>query len=216
MQAVDSQSCTTQTPMGSPLQPSRALPSSGAVAVSSRHAEAFVHDPTAPATSTLVLSLARALAPVDDRAWLAAVGALGDQGEAARREPYVKDAIARFGLSALRDVVSLVNAAGRENRASRARALGGHRDRRAMPHPRDRCLGVETATREADRPRREPWIRPWTRPHLGTGARRHGPARRAPEARSRCKRRLRRRSRARERCHRRRPDLRTHARRDRR
>lgn len=75
--------------------------------------EAFVHDPAAVATATMTLALLEPLADLSDRAWLAAVGALGDRGERARAEPVVAEATRRFGSAALREVVALVNAAGR-------------------------------------------------------------------------------------------------------
>jgi len=75
--------------------------------------DVFVHDEHATSTSLLVLDLLRPLAPIEDRAWLAAVGALGDRGDAARSEAPVRAATARFGGASVPEVVSLVNASGR-------------------------------------------------------------------------------------------------------
>ena len=74
---------------------------------------AFVHDVRAISTSLLALDLLAPLARLDDRAWLAAIGALGDRGDDARSEPAVGDAVVRFGRTSLDRVVALVNAAGR-------------------------------------------------------------------------------------------------------
>lgn len=78
--------------------------------------EAFVStfgDDDSVSTSALTLDLLAPIAPLDDRAWLAAVGLLGDLGDAARRDPVVTRAAAAHGITKLRAVVSLVNAAGR-------------------------------------------------------------------------------------------------------
>lgn len=73
----------------------------------------FVHDENARSTSLLAWPIARELAEVDDRAWLVAVGALGDAGDDARKEAVVAAAAKAHGIGVLRDVVALVNAAGR-------------------------------------------------------------------------------------------------------
>ena len=83
------------------------------VAASPPDAEVFVHDEDAVSTSMLVLDLLAPLARVDDRAWLAAIGAFGDRGDDAREIPAVEAAVDQFGVSSLRDVVALVNASGR-------------------------------------------------------------------------------------------------------
>ena len=78
--------------------------------------EAFVStfgDDERVSTSALTLDLLAPLAALDDRAWLAAVGLLGDLGDAARDDPIVTRAAAAHGITRLRTVVSLVNAAGR-------------------------------------------------------------------------------------------------------
>ena len=83
------------------------------VAASAPDVEAFVHDEDAVSTSLLTYELLRPIVDVEDRSWLAAVGAFGDRGDDARDLPIVMSAIARHGISSLRDVVALVNASGR-------------------------------------------------------------------------------------------------------
>lgn len=73
----------------------------------------FIHDESARSTSLLAWRVASDTADVTDRAWLVAVGALGDAGDAARKEPIVEGAAKAYGIGVLRDVVALVNAAGR-------------------------------------------------------------------------------------------------------
>ena len=76
----------------------------------------LVHDENARSTSLLSWPVASQIADVGDRTWLVAVGALGDAGDAARKEPIVAAAAKRHGIGVLRDVVALVNAAGRASR----------------------------------------------------------------------------------------------------
>ena len=83
------------------------------VTASAPDVEAFVHDEAAVSTSMLVLDVLSPIAPIEDRAWLAAVGAFGDRGDDARKVAAVDAAVARFGISSLREVVALVNASGR-------------------------------------------------------------------------------------------------------
>ncbi|WP_437734568.1 DHH family phosphoesterase [Sorangium sp. So ce1335] len=82
--------------------------------------EAFVStlgdDPetsTSALTYELLAPVVEPLAPIAPRAWLAALGLLGDLGDGARRHPLVAAAARQHGLSALREAVALVNAAGR-------------------------------------------------------------------------------------------------------
>lgn len=75
--------------------------------------EAFVHDEDATATATLLLELLSPIAHLEDKAWLAAVGAVGDRGARAKADRAVREASARFGHASLREVASLVNASGR-------------------------------------------------------------------------------------------------------
>ena len=124
------------------------------VAASPPDVEAFVHDEDAVSTSMLVLDLLTPIAPLEDRSWLAAIGAFGDRGDDARELPVVEEAVARYGSTSLRDVVALVNASGRAGAPSPEAAL--------------------EALREADGPR--------TISHGGSAAARHLIAMRAEVA----------------------------------
>ncbi|AUX39126.1 uncharacterized protein SOCE26_005080 [Sorangium cellulosum] len=78
--------------------------------------EAFVStfgDDRGTSTSALTFELLAPIAPIAPRAWLAALGLLGDLGDVARRHPLVAAAARQHGFTALREAVSLVNAAGR-------------------------------------------------------------------------------------------------------
>jgi single-stranded-DNA-specific exonuclease len=86
------------------------------------------------ATSALALALAAPLAPLADRAWLAAVGLLGDLGDRARAHPVVAAAAKAYGITNLREVVALVNAAGRSARHEVHMALAALR---AAASPRE-------------------------------------------------------------------------------
>jgi hypothetical protein len=72
----------------------------------------FANDPSATSTSLLTWTLFHPIADLRDRAWVAAVGVLGDAGDP-RREPLLAEAARAYGLTSLRTVVALVNAAGR-------------------------------------------------------------------------------------------------------
>jgi single-stranded-DNA-specific exonuclease len=100
--------------------------------------ECFIHDEHAVSTSMLVLPLLEPIAPAGDRSWLAAVGALGDGGDSARRIPTVAAAMARFGGSCLRDLVALVNASGRAGSPEPEVALAALRE---AHDPRDIVRG---------------------------------------------------------------------------
>jgi single-stranded-DNA-specific exonuclease len=115
------------------------------VASSAADAAAFVHDERAVSTSTLVLDLLEPIAPAGERSWLAAVGALGDRGDAARREPCVVAAVARFGVKALRDLVALVNASGRASAPQPELALESLRE---MDDPHEIVRGSGPVTRQ--------------------------------------------------------------------
>ena len=62
-----------------------------------------------PTSSLLAYWCAGALGPADDLLWLAAIGLIGDMAEDAGF-PELADARARYGITALRDAVSLLNA----------------------------------------------------------------------------------------------------------
>jgi single-stranded-DNA-specific exonuclease len=89
--------------------------------------DCFLHDASAPATTTLVYELASRFAKLEHHAWLVALGLLGDAGEKAKNHPLVRAASARFGGKALREVVALVNASGRASRPAPERALSALR-----------------------------------------------------------------------------------------
>lgn len=78
--------------------------------------EAFVStfgDDPGTSTSALAYALLAPIAPMGSRAWVAALGLLGDLGDAARAHPLVAEAARQHGWTALREAVGLVNAAGR-------------------------------------------------------------------------------------------------------
>jgi single-stranded-DNA-specific exonuclease len=68
----------------------------------------FGQDPT-PTTSLLAYWCAAGLGPVDDLVWLAAIGIIGDLGDKAPF-PLLAEARRRYGATALREAVSLLNA----------------------------------------------------------------------------------------------------------
>ena len=75
--------------------------------------DCFVHDASAPASSTLAYAVAEGLADVEDRRWLVAVGLVGDLGEKARTHAVTREASARYGARNLQELVALINASGR-------------------------------------------------------------------------------------------------------
>lgn len=75
-----------------------------------------------PTSSLLAYWCAKALGPADDLLWLAAMGLVGDMAEDAGF-PELADAQKRFGKTALRDAVALVNAPRRTARADPSPAL---------------------------------------------------------------------------------------------
>ncbi len=115
------------------------------VAASPPDVEAFVHDEDAVSTSMLALDLLAPIAPIEDRSWLAAVGAFGDRGDDARAIPAVEAAVARFGSSSLRDVVALVNASGRAGAPAPDVALAALREADA---PREVARGERAPARQ--------------------------------------------------------------------
>ncbi|MTE00237.1 phosphoesterase [Paracoccus sp. YIM 132242] len=74
-----------------------------------------------PTSSLLAFWCAKALGGNDDLLWLAALGLIGDMAE--KGFPELTDAQARYGKTALRDAVSLVNAPRRTARADAGPAL---------------------------------------------------------------------------------------------
>jgi single-stranded-DNA-specific exonuclease len=75
-----------------------------------------------PTSSLLAYWCTKALGPQDDLLWLAALGLIGDMAEDAGF-PELAEAQARYGKTALRDVVSLVNAPRRTPAADPSPAL---------------------------------------------------------------------------------------------
>jgi single-stranded-DNA-specific exonuclease len=75
-----------------------------------------------PTTSLLAFQCMAALAPVDDLLWLAAVGLIGDLGDKAPFAELVS-AKAQYGVTALRELVSLVNAPRRSASGDASAAL---------------------------------------------------------------------------------------------
>ena len=75
-----------------------------------------------PTSALLALACARALGPTDDLGWLAAVGLIGDMAEDAGF-PELAEAQSRWGKTALRAAVSLVNAPRRTAAADASPAL---------------------------------------------------------------------------------------------
>ncbi len=75
-----------------------------------------------PTSALLAYWCAGALGPVDDLLWLAALGLIGDMAEEAAF-PELAEAQARYGKTALRDAVSLVNAPRRTAAADPSPAL---------------------------------------------------------------------------------------------
>ena len=75
-----------------------------------------------PTSALLAYWCAEALGPADDLLWLAALGLIGDMADQAAF-PELAAAQARFGKTALRDAVSLVNAPRRTARADAGPAL---------------------------------------------------------------------------------------------
>jgi single-stranded-DNA-specific exonuclease len=73
-----------------------------------------------PTSALLAWWCAGAIAPVDDLLWLAAIGLIGDMAEGF---PELAEAQARYGKTALRDAVSLVNAPRRTAAADATPAL---------------------------------------------------------------------------------------------
>jgi single-stranded-DNA-specific exonuclease len=75
-----------------------------------------------PTSALLALWCAEALGPADDLLWLAALGLIGDMAEGAGF-PEIAEAQARYGKTALREAVSLVNAPRRTAAADPSPAL---------------------------------------------------------------------------------------------
>jgi single-stranded-DNA-specific exonuclease len=75
-----------------------------------------------PCTAALVYWLGAALADLEDLAWVAAVGIVGDLGEHATLEP-LPQARARYGTRMLREATTLVNAARRSPSGDASPAL---------------------------------------------------------------------------------------------
>lgn len=75
-----------------------------------------------PTTSLLAFWCAAGLAPVDDLTWLAAIGIIGDLGDKASF-PLLAEARKRFGTTALREAVSLLNAPRRTGSGDAAPAM---------------------------------------------------------------------------------------------
>ena len=75
-----------------------------------------------PTSSLLAYWCAGALAPIDDLVWIAALGLIGDMAEGAGF-PEMAEAQTRFGKTALRDAVSLLNAPRRAAAADAGPAL---------------------------------------------------------------------------------------------
>jgi single-stranded-DNA-specific exonuclease len=73
----------------------------------------YGHDPQ-PTTSLLAYWAARGIGPAEDTLWLVAIGLIGDLADGAGF-PEMEDARARYGITALRDAVSLINAARRSS-----------------------------------------------------------------------------------------------------
>ncbi|MBM3603661.1 MAG: DHH family phosphoesterase [Alphaproteobacteria bacterium] len=74
-----------------------------------------------PTSSLLAYWCAQAVAPADDLLWLAALGLIGDMAEG--NLPELAEAQSRYGKTALRDAVSLVNAPRRTAAADAGPAL---------------------------------------------------------------------------------------------
>jgi single-stranded DNA-specific DHH superfamily exonuclease len=75
-----------------------------------------------PTSALLAFWCARAIAPVDDMLWLAALGLIGDMAPETAF-PELAEAQARYGKTALRDAVSLINAPRRTASADAGPAL---------------------------------------------------------------------------------------------
>lgn len=75
-----------------------------------------------PTTSLLAYWCAQGIGPTEDLLWLAALGVIGDMAEGSGF-PEVSEAQARYGKTALRDAVSLINAPRRTASADASPAL---------------------------------------------------------------------------------------------
>lgn len=115
-----------------------------------------------PTSSLLAFWCAQALGDNDDLLWLAALGLIGDM--AGEDFPQLADAQARYGKTALRDAVSLVNAPRRTARADASPALalllrcGSPKDLLKGGHPETALLQAAKAevAAELDAARRTP------------------------------------------------------------
>ena len=98
-----------------------------------------------PSSSLLAYWCAAALGPVDDLLWLAALGLIGDMADGAGC-PELGEAQRRYGKTALRDAVSLINAPRRAAAADAAPALAllmkgeGPKDVTSGRHPETAAL----------------------------------------------------------------------------
>lgn len=106
-------------------------------------------EPT-PTTSLLAWWCAGAIAPVEDLLWLAALGIIGDMEEAAGFAE-LAEARSRWGITALRNAVSLVNAPRRASAADASPALAllmkaeGPKDLLSGQHPETALLQAAKA-----------------------------------------------------------------------
>lgn len=100
-------------------------------------------DPT-PSTSLISWWCAQAIAPIDDLLWLAAVGAVGDLGDKAPFDE-LREARARYGVTAIKETVALVNA---PRRASHGNAGPALRALLTANNPKEIASGAAEGTAE--------------------------------------------------------------------
>jgi len=96
-------------------------------------------------SSLLTFELLEEVAELRERKWLAAIGLLGDLGDRAKLHPRFTEVTAGVRMTALRETVALVNAAGRASRHAPDVALAALRE---ASSPSDVAGGLGAAARE--------------------------------------------------------------------